>query len=155
MKKRKHFEDFVEGSVVEYAVPGLTADEITAFAARYDPQRFHLDEDEAAKTPFGGLVASGFQTQLLCFKPFCEQVLANAWGVGAPGIERLSWHRPWHPGETLRVEVSLAGKRPSSSRKDRGYLDFRLVAEAGGVPTLSMDWTVIVLTREGAGALSD
>lgn len=144
----KHFEDFIEGPLIEYQVPGLTSEEIRGFAALYDPQRFHLDGEEAANTHFGGLVASGFQTQLLCFKPFCEQILAGSWCVGSPGIETVKWHRPWYPNEALQVSVALAAKRLSASRKDRGYLDLKLRASCNGAPTLSMDWTVIVLTTD-------
>ena len=145
------FEDFDEGFSVEYSVAGLTVQEIVDFAARYDPQRFHLDEQEAAETHFGGLVASGFQTQLLCFQPFCERVLQGANAVGAPGIDSLKWLRPWYPGETLDVTVSVVGKRLSSKRNDRGYLGLELNAATGGQAVLKMEWVTIVLTRGGAG----
>lgn len=135
---------------MEYSVPGLAVKEIVEFARRYDPQRFHLDEKEASNTHFGGLVASGFQTQLLCFRPFCEKVLQNTQAVGAPGIDSLRWLRPWYPGEPLDVTVTLASKRLSSKRNDRGYLGFEMKAEAHGLPTLAMNWVVIMLTREGA-----
>jgi len=146
----KHFEDFAEGFCHEYRVPGLDAEQIKAFAALYDPQRFHLDEEAAAKTHFGGLVASGFQTQMLCFVPFCREVLNHSAAVGAPGLDSVRWLRPWYPGEDLDVRVQLAGRRPSSKRNDRGYLSFQLSADADGKPTLTMDWTVIMLTRESA-----
>ena len=68
-----YFEDFNEGSVYEYQVPGLSVEEIIRFAEQYDPQSFHLDEDEASKTHFGSLIASGFQTQLHCFRPLCDK----------------------------------------------------------------------------------
>lgn len=143
----QYFEDFNEGFRFEHQVPGLTAAEIKEFAARYDPQRFHLDEKDAAQTHFGGLIASGFQTQLLCFEPFCREVLANAAGVGAPGIDSLKWLRPWWAGEPLSVSVTLVEKRASSSRPDRGYLRFLLKAKVDDSPTLEMDWVVIMLTR--------
>ena len=144
---KKYYEDFETDFKFEYLVTGLSAEEIKEFAARYDPQRFHLDEDEAAATHFGGLVASGFQTQLLCFVPFCREVLVDTHAVGAPGIDELKWLRPWYPGETLSVTVTLIGKRLSSKREDRGYLNFRLEAHQDGTPTLSMTWMVIMLTR--------
>ncbi len=146
------FEDFEEEFAFEYSVPGLTTREITEFASQYDPQRFHLDEREALKTHFGGLVASGFQTQLLCFRPFCENVLQKSQAVGAPGIDSLRWLRPWYPGESLDVTVTLVNKRLSSKRIDRGYLGFEMKAEADGDPTLAMEWVVIMLTREGSKA---
>ena len=145
--RKKFYEDFPVGFSHTYAVAGLTSREIMAFAALYDPQRFHLDEEEAADTHFGSLVASGFQTQLLCFRPFCENVLLDTMAVGAPGIDSLKWHRPWYPGESLDVTVKLVDKRLSSSRTDRGYLTFNLLASCKDVPTLEMDWSVIFLTR--------
>jgi acyl dehydratase len=144
------FEDFQEGFSFEYSIPGLTVSEITEFAALYDPQRFHLDEDKAKTTHFGGLVASGFQTQLLCFRPFCENVLRHTQAVGAPGIDSLKWLRPWYPGEALAVKVALVSKRLSSKRNDRGYLSFELKAKASGAPTLAMEWVVIMLSKNGA-----
>ena len=149
-KLKKHFEDFEEGFNLAFQVPGLTVKEIKEFSAMYDPQRFHMDEEEASKTHFGGLVASGFQTQLLCFKPFCREVLLDSWAVGAPGIDNLKWLRPWYPGETLSVNVTLTKKRLSSKRNDRGYLSFELEAKTDGAPALTMEWAVIILTREGS-----
>lgn len=146
----RFFEDFEEGSLHQYQVQGLTPDEIKSFAAQYDPQLFHLDEVAAEKTHFGGLVASGFQTQLLCFGPFCREVLLGTGAVGAPGIDKLQWLRPWYPGEALDVTVRLVEKRTSSKRTDRGYLAYKLEAEVDGVPTLAMEWVVIMLTRDGS-----
>ena len=89
MESWKYFEDFEDGFVFDFEVPALTKEEIISFARNYDPQRFHLDAVEAEKTHFGGLVASGFQTQLLCFQPFCRQVLNSSFAIGAPGIDEL------------------------------------------------------------------
>ncbi|KAA3632391.1 MAG: acyl dehydratase [Proteobacteria bacterium] len=150
MKERKYFEDFEDGFVFDFDVPPLTPHDIVSFATQYDPQRFHLDDGEARTTHFGSLVASGFQTQLLCFQPFCRQVLVDSFAIGAPGIDELKWLRPWYPGEKLSGRVKLVGKRQSSSRTDRGYLTFLLEADAGDEPLFSMRWTVIILTREGA-----
>ncbi len=147
---KKCFEDFEEGAVFSFSVPGLTVKEITEFASLYDPQRFHLDENEAAETHFGGLVASGFQTLLLCFRPFCEQVLLKTCAVGSPGMDSIRWLRPWYPGENLDCSVTVVGMSLSSRRNDRGYLDFRMEASVDGAAVLRTEWRVIVLTREGA-----
>ncbi len=120
------------------------------FAASYDPQRFHLDENEASETHFGGLVASGFQTQLLCFGAFCREVLLDSWAIGAPGIDSLKWLRPWYPGEPLDGNVTLISRRLSSKRNDRGYLSFQLRGNVDGAPLVAMDWVVMILTRNGA-----
>ncbi len=147
----KCFEDFDDDFAYAFEVPALTPAQVIDFAEQYDPQRFHLDAAEAAKTHFGGLVASGFQTQLLCFNPFCRDVLVHSHAVGAPGIDSLKWHRPWFPGESLTGSVTLVHRAASTRRADRGYLGFLLEAAAGEAPVFSMRWTVIMLTREGAG----
>jgi acyl dehydratase len=128
----------------------LNLDEIKAFAKQYDPQRFHVDEDAASKTHFGGLVASGFQTQLMCFGPFCREVLIGTHAVGAPGIDDLKWLRPWRPLEDLNVTVTVVDKRISSKRNDRGYLRFKLKADSDDNAVLTMEWVVMILTRANA-----
>lgn len=151
LSKREYFEDFETGTTFNFIVPGLKPDEIMAFAVQYDPQRFHVDEDAASKTHFGGLVASGFQTQLMCFGPFCREVLIGSHAVGAPGIDDLKWLRPWRPLEDLRVTVTLVDKRVSTKRNDRGYLSFKLKAESDEATVLTMEWVVMILTRAGQG----
>ena len=144
---QQYFEDFPEAANYNYIVDGVSAEEIKEFARRYDPQRFHLDEDEAERTHFGRLVASGFQTQLLCFKGFCDLVLQTAAAVGAPGIDSIQWKRPWYPDQKLGVSVSLLNKRLSTKKQDRGYIRFRLVACADANEIFIMEWAVIMLTR--------
>ena len=148
MSKKKYFEDFEQGFYYQYQVPGQTVQEIKEFATLYDPQRFHLNEDDAKETHFGQLVASGFQTQLKCFEPFCREILIYTEAIGAPGIDRLIWPRPWYPGEQLDVNVTLIDKRMSSKRSDRGYLSFKLEAMTDEATTLIMEWVVIMLTRD-------
>lgn len=151
MAPKRSFEDFEDGFTYAFDVPALTPEQIVEFAEQYDPQRFHLDPEAAAKTHFGALVASGFQTQLLCFQPFCRDVLVDCHAVGAPGIDSLKWHRPWFPGEPLTGTVTLMKRAASTRRADRGYLEFLLEAGTVDAPVFSMRWTVIMLTREGAG----
>ena len=149
----KGFEDFEVGFEHEYIVPGLSVKAITDFASLYDPQRFHLDEEAASKTFFGSLVASGFQTQLSCFVPFCKEVLLDSLSVGSPGIDKLTWVRPWYPETPLDVKVRLVEKRMSSKRNDRGYLIFELEADAGETRILEMGWMVIMMTRDSQGSV--
>ena len=151
LKEKNFFEDFEVGYTFTTEVPGLTVTEIIEFARQYDPHPFHLDEDEAAASHFGGLIASGLQTQLLCFRPFCQEVLVQSQAIGAPGIDDLKWLRPWYPGEPLEVSVTLVDKRLSTKRKDRGYLNFKLRASVSQVPTMTMDWVVIMLTKNSDG----
>ena len=149
MSTKRCYEDFQNNFSMDFQVAGLSTGEIKEFARQYDPQPFHLDEAEASKTHFGHLCASGFQTQVLCFRGFCDRVLLNSWCVGSPGINSIKWLRPWYVDEPVDVNVCLVDKRRSSKRDDRGYLSFELRAKVGEAPLMDIEWVVIVLTREG------
>ena len=134
------FEDFEVGQ--RFASQGVTLTEasIVDFATRYDPQRFHIDREAAAETPFGGLVASGFQTLGLAFRMFFQIGVMRESGLGAPGIEDLRWTAPVRPGDTLYTEVEVIELRPSRSKADRGIVRMRYTARN------HRDETVMILT---------
>ena len=119
------FEDFEAGQRFVSQGVTLTEASIIDFAIRYDPQRFHIDREAAAQTPFGGLVASGFQTLGLSFRMFFELGAIRESGIGAPGIEDLKWLAPVRPGDTLHTEVEVIELRPSRSKTDRGIVRMR------------------------------
>ena len=116
------FEDFEVGQ--RFVSQGVTVTEasIIEFATRYDPQRFHVDREAAARTHFGGLIASGFQTLGLTFRKFFELGVIRDSGMGAPGIEELRWTAPVRPGDTLHADVEVVEVRPSGSKTDRGIV---------------------------------
>jgi acyl dehydratase len=115
-----YFEDFTLGR--RFATPGitLTEEEIIGFAMRYDPQPFHIDVEAAKESPFGGLIASGFQTLALSFRMFAQTGTLAAASLGAYGIDELCWLKPVRPGDTIRAEIEVIESRPSSSKPDRG-----------------------------------
>ena len=119
------FEDFEAGQRFVSQGVTLTEASIIDFAIRYDPQRFHIDREAAGQTPFGGLVASGFQTLGLSFRMFFELGAIRESGIGAPGIEELKWLAPVRPGDTLHTEVEVIELRPSRSKTDRGIVRMR------------------------------
>lgn len=113
-----------------FVCPGmtLTEGEIIDFALRYDPQPFHLDREAAARSPYQGLIASGFQTLALCFRLFIQSGLLRESSMGSPGIDELRWLAPVRPGDTLHTEVEVLDCRPSSSKPDRGIARLRYEA---------------------------
>ena len=119
------FEEFEVGQ--RFVTQGVTLTEasIIDFAIRYDPQRFHVDKEAAARTPFGGLIASGFQTLCLSFRKFFDLGVIRESGIGAPGIEELRWTAPVRPGDTVHVETEVIEIRPSRSKPDRGIVRIR------------------------------
>ena len=122
------FEDFKVGQ--RFVSQGVTFTEasIIDFATRYDPQRFHIDREAAAGTPFGGIVASGFQTLALSFRMFFQLGVIRESGIGAPGIEDLKWLAPVRPGDTVHTEIEVIELRPSRSKTDRGVVRQRYTA---------------------------
>jgi len=100
--------------------------EIKAFAQKFDPQPFHLDNEAAKHTLFGGLAASGWHTAAITMRLLVEGGLPLEGGIiGAGGT--LEWPHPVRPGDTLVVESEVLEVRPSKSRPDRGTATVRSV----------------------------
>ncbi len=102
----------------------LDAAQIKAFASEFDPQPFHLDDEAAKATLFGGLAASGWHTAALTMRLLVQNGLPIAGGIVGSGGE-LSWLKPARPGDTLRVESEIVEVTPSRSRPDRGSVRVR------------------------------
>ena len=115
-----YFDDFEPGQVFHSKGVTLSESQILDFAMLYDPQPFHLDTEAAAEGPFGGLIASGFQTLAVAFRIFYQANVINACSMGSPGLDELRWLRPVRPGDTLKVTATVREKRPSKSKPDRG-----------------------------------
>ena len=116
------FDDFEIGE--RFVSPGITISEsqILDFALAYDPQPFHLDKEAAAESPYGGLIASGFQTLALGFRAFYHAGVINDCSLGSPGMDELRWLKPVRPGDTIHTEAEVKSMKPSASKPDRGVL---------------------------------
>jgi acyl dehydratase len=121
---QRYFDDLQVGQVVEHGPRTVSREEIVAFAREFDPQPFHLDEEAARRTPYGGLIASGWHTAALCQRLVVDG-MANAASLGSPGVDELRWVRPVRPGDTLRLRVECVEATPSRSKPDRGLARFR------------------------------
>lgn len=145
-----HYEDITVGSTQGFGAYEVTREEVTAFAAKYDPQPFHLDDDAAAATHFGRLSASGWHTCAMTMAMMVENMKANAQaGLGSPGVENLRWAKPVYPGDTLRVETEVLEKRRSQSRPDMGLFKSRIrTFNQNGEMVLEMTSTGLIRVRE-------
>jgi acyl dehydratase len=108
----KFFEDIAVGDRIELGCHTFTADDIKSFARRYDPQPFHVDEAAAARTHFGALVASGWQTAAIWMRLMVEHHRREADAMRArgepvaelgpsPGFRDLKWLKPVYVGDTV------------------------------------------------------
>ena len=103
----------------------VTEERIKSFAAEFDPQPFHLDDEAAKPSLFGGLAASGWHTAAITMKLLTDGGMPIAGGIIGAGGE-LAWPRPTRPGDVLRVEAEVLEITPSKSRPDRGMITLRI-----------------------------
>ncbi len=118
----RYFEDFQSGQRFTSRGATLSEAQILDFALQYDPQPIHLDKVAAADGPFGGLIASGFQTLVVAFRLFYQENIINKASLGSPGFDNLRWLQPVRPGDTIHVEGEVKETKSSRSKADRGYL---------------------------------
>lgn len=117
----KYFEDYEVGHRSSFGRYEVTRDEVLEFAAKYDPQPFHLDDEAAAQTHFGRLSASGWHTCAMTMRMLVDNITQEkSAGLGSPGLDELRWLKPVYPGDTLRVEAEIVELRPSRSRPEMG-----------------------------------
>ena len=143
------FEDFHVGQQFESKPQVMERDRLVAFAAEFDPQPQHLDEDAAAASHFGTLVASGWHTAALTMRMQIDALFGRIEG-GAMGaqVDRLAWRRPVHPGEQLHAMIEVLAMRDSRSRPHQGLLTLRTTTlNAEGEAVMEMEAAVLVPRR--------
>jgi acyl dehydratase len=152
MLKPRHFEDFTAGEVVEFGSVTVDAAELRAFAERYDPQPIHLDPTAAAASPYGGIIASGWQTASLTMRMVLDHVLDATNSLGSPGIGRLSWLLPVRPGDVLHARAYVRAARRSQSKPDRGLvtLEVETLNARNEIVMRAEDWVAIIRARNAA-----
>jgi acyl dehydratase len=120
-----YFEDIAAGRTYRSPTLRIDAAAITAFAAEFDPQPFHLDDIGARRSIFEGLAASGWHTAALTMKLCLSSEFRPAGGILGVGGELL-WSRPVRPGDDLRVEIEVLETRTSRSRPRQGLVKVRI-----------------------------
>ena len=123
--QRKYFDDIAIGERRDCGGKTVTKEEIVAFATEYDPQSFHIDEDAAKKSIFGGLIASGWHTGAMVMRLMVDNFVSNVASVGSPGFDDLRWLKPVRPGDTLHVRSECIEKIESKSRPNIGIVKFK------------------------------
>ncbi|WP_338445868.1 MaoC family dehydratase [Pelagerythrobacter marensis] len=152
-----YFEDIEVGTRRSFGRYEVTREEVTDFAAKYDPQPFHLDDDAAAATHFGRLSASGWHTCAMTMRMLVENMRdVKQAGLGSPGVDELKWKRPVYPGDTLRCETEVIAKRRSRKRPDMGLFKSRIqVFNQDDVVVLEMISNGLIQVRDPAAPIAD
>jgi acyl dehydratase len=121
-----YLEDFLVGQTYRSGQISVDANAIKAFGAQFDPQPFHLDDEAARQSVFGGLAASGWHTAALTMRLLVESDFRPAGGLVGAGADELRWPRPVRPGDTLQVEGEIIEVRPSKSKPQQGVVRTRV-----------------------------
>jgi acyl dehydratase len=121
----RYLEDFAVGQTFMSGRLRIDAARIKSFAAEFDPQPFHLDEEAARDTIFQGLAASGWHTAALTMRLLVESDFKPAGGIVGAGFDEFRWPRPVRPGDELHVESEVLEVRPSKSRPSQGMIKVR------------------------------
>lgn len=137
-----YWDDLTIGMIDPFGPFSVDRNEVLAFAARYDPQPFHLDDEAAAATHFGRLAASGWHTCSMTMAAMVARWQAvPGWqetSLGAMGLDELRWRQPVYPGDTLTGTSELIEKIASRSRPEMGIVK----------------WHTRVVNQDGAEVLS-
>jgi acyl dehydratase len=123
-KRALYLEDLSPGDRFVSGEHALDAAQIIEFAARFDPQPFHLDAEAARGTFFQGLAASGWHTAAITMRLLVTSGVPLADGIIGAGGE-LQWPKPTRPGDVLHVEGEVLEVVPSRSRPERGMVTMR------------------------------
>jgi acyl dehydratase len=145
------FEDFMVGEVMTFGPVEVTAEAITSFAERFDPQPMHLDGD-ARQNIVDGMFASGLHTVCLHMRLFADGMLRDSASMGSPGVESIRYLAPVRAGDTLTLRTEVISARPSKSRPEMGLVVFRSqMINAQCMPALELTATLMIGRRSVAG----
>ncbi|MEQ1943296.1 MaoC family dehydratase [Mesorhizobium sp. VNQ89] len=148
-RKTWAFEDLTVGRSIDLGHKDVTAEEIVEFAAEYDPQPMHLDEEAGRASILGGLSASGWHTCSMYMRLLCDAFLLDSTSQGAPGIDQIKWKRPVLAGDRLGGSITVLAARESKSRPAIGIVSFRSeLFNQRGDAVLELDNSIMFLKRE-------
>ena len=150
------FEDFPPGRFGTFGPRHVTRDEILSFAAEFDPQPMHLDEEAAKQSLLKGLSASGWHLCSIMMRMMVDGFVGRAASLGSPGVNEVRWLAPLRPGDDLLLDVEVMEARISRSRPETGIVTFRSTARnAAGQALCEMVSPIIIGRRGSASAGQD
>ena len=145
-----YFEDIEIGRVMRSGAYTVEREEMVAFAVKWDPRPFHVDEALAKKTLYGALTASAAYTMSVYLKLINE--LTGEWAtLGALGWDEVRFPAPVRAGDALTITVAATSKRPSRSRPGIGIVESRQrVLKEGDEPVLTFTAAFMMAMKEGS-----
>ncbi len=141
------FEDLPVGWRSRVGTWSLGRDEVVSFASRWDPQPFHVDEDAARESLYGGLTASSLHLFAICTRLFFDHEARIA-VLAMLGKDAVRFPKPARPGDVLAYDTECIEARPSRSQPDRGIVRLRdTVTNPSGEVVMTQEVTLLVARR--------
>ena len=147
------FEDFKPGRFGTFGPRHVSREEILAFAAEFDPQPMHLDEEAAKKSMLRGLSGSGWHLGSLMMRMMFDGFIGSTASLGAPGVNEMRWVAPLRPGDDLTLDVDVVEARVSKSRPETGIVTFKsTIRNARGEMLCEMEAPIMISCRDALSA---
>jgi acyl dehydratase len=146
------FEDFTPGHFGTFGPRRVTREEILAFAAEFDPQPMHLDEEAAKRSMLKGLSGSGWHLSSVMMRMMFDGFIGRTASLGSPGVNEMRWLAPLRPDDELTLDIEVAEARVSKSRPETGIVTFKGTVRNASGQTLAEMVSPIIVQRRGAGA---
>ena len=143
MAIKYYYEDLAATPSDNVGTRTIGKEEMIRFAREFDPQPFHIDEEAAKTSPFGGLIASGWMTCSLVMRMMCDHYLLETASLGSPGIDHVRWLKPVRPGDTITATRKTVEARVSASKPGMGIIK--------SLWEVSNQHGELVMTMEGMG----
>ncbi|MEV0088334.1 MaoC family dehydratase [Saccharopolyspora sp. NPDC050642] len=144
------YEDLTPGRVFDLGEVKVDRAEMLAFAERFDPQPFHLDEEAGRNSVLGGLCASSWFTASLWMRGYVDNVVADSTSQGSPGGNELAWLAPVFPDDVLRLKMEVNSQRRSQSKPNLGLVEITGTADRGEERVLRFTFMAMFGTRDQA-----
>ncbi|HTO32727.1 MAG TPA: MaoC family dehydratase [Pararhizobium sp.] len=122
-----YFEDFPTGRRFEFKPVAVEAEEVSAFAAEFDPQPMHLSDEGGKASILGGHAASGWHTSAMMMRMLCDSYIFETASEGSPGVDSMEWKKAVLAGDTLSGACTVVEARVSRSRPEIGIVKLRAV----------------------------
>jgi acyl dehydratase len=143
------FEDFTQGRFGSFGPRHVSREEIIAFAAEFDPQPMHLDEEAARESMLRGLSGSGWHLCSLTMRMLFDGFISRTASLGSPGVNEVRWLSPLRPGDDLMLDVDVVEARVSNSRPETGIVTFKCaVRNKAGEALCEMVSPIIIKRRD-------
>lgn len=144
------YEDFPPGHFGTFGPRRVSREEMLAFAAEFDPQPMHLDEEAASRSMLQGLSGSGWHLCSIMMRMMVDGFVGRSASLGSPGVTELRWLAPLRPDDELTLDIDVVEARVSRSRPETGLVTFKaVVRNAAGQALCEMVSPIILARRTG------